>query len=201
MPSTSKPTADSPLAAIPGTPLVDAGPVSRAFREAGFGTLREAFGHVWRLPYGRNANPADPLAPLEEGRATCSTKHALLARLAAEQEFDVELRTGVYLMREANTPGVGAVLGQHELDAIPEAHCYLVKDAKRLDFTRYEAVGEEPIDGFLHEEAIGPEQVGEYKRGVHQAFLARWAAQPAARGLSAEALWEIREACIAALAE
>jgi hypothetical protein len=199
--NTSSPTSKSVLDAIPDSPLVGAGLVTLAFCEAGYPTLRRAFDHVWRLPYGRNADAANPLAPLAEGRATCSTKHALLARLAAEQSFDVELCIGIYLMREANTPGVGEVLAQHGLDAIPEAHCYLVRDKERIDLTRYEAIADEPIGGFLHEEPIVPDQVGEYKRSVHRAFLASWAETPDANGLSADELWTIREECIAALAE
>jgi hypothetical protein len=52
-----------------------------------------------------------PTVPvLCEGRDTCSTKHALLAKLSRENGRRVALILGIYEMDEANTPGVGAVL-------------------------------------------------------------------------------------------
>ncbi len=190
---------EHPLDGIPTRGLADAGPVSRAFKDAGCATLRDAFEHVWRLPYGRNSDPADPMAPLADQRGTCSTKHALLARLAAEQRFDVELRIGIYRMHESNTPGVGPVLQANGLEAIPEAHCYLVRDNTMIDLTRDTNVGAEPIDTFLHEETIEPDQVGDFKRNLHRGFLQEWASTRDAAGHTPERLWEIREQCIAAL--
>lgn len=195
----STPTANDPLAVIPDHPLPETGFVSRAFREQGCHTLRDAFAAVWRLPYRRNADPADPLAPLRESRGTCSTKHALLARLAREAGVDMQLRLAVYLMSEANTPGVGPVLARHGLDAIPESHCYLICEGQVVDLTHFDSTPEEPIRPFLFECTIDVGQVGAGKRDAHQAFLQRWAQSPEAQGLSGDALWAIREECIAAL--
>jgi hypothetical protein len=60
----------------------------------------------------------------------------------------------------------------------------------------------EPIARFLHEEPITPEQIGDYKIGLHRGFLAGWmGTEPAARGRTLDELWRIREACSAALSE
>ena len=40
--------------------------------------------HVQSLEYGRTSKPEDPLAVLQEGRGTCSSKHRLLAAVAHE---------------------------------------------------------------------------------------------------------------------
>ena len=189
------------LARLPRKPLSPpAGPVSAAFAAAGACDLVEAFELAWALPYGRNVDAGAPLAALSEGRGTCSTKHALLARLCDELNVDVELRIGIYEMTEANTPGVGRVLDAHGLTFLPEAHCFLVFDGQRIDVTRHVAAGTTPIDKFLYQEGIRPDQVGAYKRGVHRHFIEHWAAEsPDAGGLSGEILWTIREECIAAL--
>ncbi len=48
----------------------------------------------------------------------------------------VALVLGVYEMDGANTPGVAAVLRDHGLRCVPEAHCYLAHEGARVDLTR-----------------------------------------------------------------
>jgi hypothetical protein len=60
----------------------------------------------------------------------------------------------------------------------------------------------EPIMQFLHEEAITPEQIGDYKVQLHQQFLRQWITNTAlTQRFSFEEIWKIREECIAALAQ
>ena len=140
---------------------------------------------------------------LEEGVGTCSTKHALLARLAEEQGLPIHLTLGIYEMSEMNTPGVGAVLDSHDLPFVLEAHCYLTFGDARIDVTRSITWPSKPISRFLHEERIKPDQSGTYKKQLHQRILRAWIASSpeASRGLNFDELWLIREACIAALGE
>ncbi len=152
--------------------------------------------HVRRLPYGRNTDRAAYGLVLEEGRGTCSTKHALLAALAAEHRLPVELRLGIFDMNGENTPGVGPVLARYGLEGVPEAHCYLAYRGVRVDLTRIAAT--DPIEDFLHEETIEPAGIGAHKVELHRSFLSRWAAE---RGLDPEVVWRIREECIGALSE
>ena len=51
-------------------------------------------------------------------------KHALLRRLAIEQELDIALVPGILEMTDRTTPGVGEVLKKYGLTAMLEAHCY-----------------------------------------------------------------------------
>jgi hypothetical protein len=126
-----------------------------------------------------------------------------LAALADEQKLALALTLGIYEMHERNTPGVGAVLAPYHLAFIPEAHCYVTYDATRIDVTRSGAEPAEPISRFLHEEAIVPEQIGDYKVAMHRQFMQDWVQHhpELAAGLLFDQLWQVREACIAALAQ
>lgn len=183
--------------------LTPGGLVSTAFLSLAQADLRAAGRYVCELPYGRNTRPDDPLAVLNERRGTCSTKHALLRRLAIEQGIDLVLMLGIYEMNERNTPGVGCVLQRHGLKALPEAHCYLRIGNKRIDVTRQRVRSDvEPISHFLHEEQIEPSQITIYKIGVHKTFLQQWVNErPSLGELSLASIWAIREECIAALSQ
>ena len=129
-------------------------PLGRRFAAMGISDYVEAARHVRSLPYGRNADRSDWRLVLEEGRGTCSTKHALLAELARENGLPVSLMLGVYEMDGANTPGVGAVLEHHGLPFVPEAHCYLAHDGRRVDLTR-EGAGDGPEAFLQGEKRVG----------------------------------------------
>src|SRR5258705_1989515 len=188
--------------ALPVAALKNTGKVSGAFLVRGLVDYHAAGRYLHQLPYGRNTDRVNYQLVLSEGRGTCSTKHALLAALAMEQNLPVVLTLGIYEMHERNTPGVGHILDQYDLPFIPEAHCYLVYESTRIDVTRSGAEPTEPITHFLHEESIVPEQIGAYKAQMHQRFLREWAAHSTiADGRRFEKLWKIREACIAALAQ
>ncbi len=184
---------------LPSAPLVGDGVVTRQFRACGVTDFAAAARLVQVLPYGRTSRRDDLSLVIREGRGTCSTKHALLATLAGELGLDLVLTLGIYEMREANTPGVGPVLARHGLASIPEAHCYLVRGAHRIDVTR-DVAAAEPIDTFLHEEAIQPAQIGDYKVALHRRVLADWMRDHAeVEGRTLADVWAIREECIASL--
>jgi hypothetical protein len=186
--------------ALPDDALRPAAAVTAAFTERGASSFQQAGRLLQTLPYGRIASGNDPLCVLTEGRGTCSTKHALLAHLAEEQGLPIQLTLGIYEMCESNTPGVGAVLNTLDLPFILEAHCYLSFEACRIDVTRELSTPADPIERLLHEERITPDQIGSYKQALHQRVLREWIAEQS-HGYSFERLWEIREACIAALSQ
>lgn len=189
--------------ALPKTSLTDAGPLSAEFIALGVTDLQAAGCYLQTLPYNRTANRADYQSVLRQSRGTCSTKHAILAALANEQKVALALILGIYEMHERNTPGVGPVLAQYHLAFIPEAHCYVTYDATRIDVTRSGAEPAEPIGRFLHEESIVPDQIGDYKVAMHRQFMQEWVHRHPGMvaGLDFEQVWQVREACIAALAQ
>jgi hypothetical protein len=188
---------------LPNVPSRVAGPVTAAFMARGITNFQAAGRYLQALPYGRTANRADFGAVLREGRGTCSTKHALLATLAHEQQLPVVLTLGIYDMYEHNTPGVGVVLARYGLASLPEAHCYLTYGGMRIDVTRSGADSTKPITRFLNEEAIVPEQIGAYKVTLHRQYMREWVRNnpEMVKGQSFEDIWQIREECIAALAQ
>jgi hypothetical protein len=189
--------------ALPDHVLRPLGPVTEDFAALGVATIRSAGRYLQELPYGRTVDRADFRAVIAEGRGTCSTKHALMASLAAEQGLPLQLTLGVYLMSEANTHGVGLVLDPYGLDAAPEAHCYLIYRGVRIDVTRATRDSAEPIGVFTFEEPIEPEQIGPYKLEVHKRAIRDWLENDPScpRRMSFEEVWAIREACIAALGQ
>jgi hypothetical protein len=175
------------------------GDISNTFVGLGVLDYQAAARFISRLPYGRNTIVNDPLIVIRENRGTCSTKHAVLCRLAIEQAVDVALVLGIYTMHERNTPGVGPVLRKYGLASLPEAHCYLRFREKRVDVTRpFNANTPDTTGRFVHEEDISPEQIGEYKTSLHRRFLQRWIAETT-DGRELDAIWRIREECISAL--
>ena len=186
--------------ALPVKKLAASGEVSAQFIALGTNDFRSTARYVHQLPYGRNADRADFRLVLRERRGTCSTKHALLAALAIEQQLPVRLTLGIYEMDERNTPGVGAVLETYAMAFMPEAHCYLTYDGLRIDVTREVASPKESIARFLHEETIAPVQIGDYKVGMHQRWMQDWVRR-AMPNRDWKDVWKIREECIAALSE
>lgn len=191
------------LERLPNFDLAFRGATTDDFLSMGLNDFRAAVDYVWRLPYDRNSNRADFNLVLRENRGTCSTKHAALAQVAFEQKQPVFLTLGIYEMNERNTPVVAAVLDEFGLETLPEAHCYLTHRDERIDVTRFPK-GEtvEPIENFLYEETIRPDQIGEYKVRLHRTFFRDWMRE---RNLDErfafDELWNIREKCVAALAQ
>lgn len=189
-----------PLLALPEFSLLEHEPLAQGFLARGLRRFEDAARYVWELPHGRNTDQADFHLVLPEGRGTCSTKHALLAALARAHGQPVKLMLGIYEMHERNTPGVGAVLEREGLSGIPEAHCYLVVHQRRVDLTRKGpgANSTAALACFFEEHPLEPEDIGAPQEERHRAFIRTWAAR---RGLDAERVWRVREACIAALGE
>ena len=183
--------------------LKSAGPITAAFEALGVKDFRAAAAYIHRIPYGRTAHPGDLFGVIREHRGTCSTKHALLCRLALEQDLKIALVIGIYRMNARNTPGVGKVLESYGLDSLPEAHCFLRSGKMRVDVTRMtKREPSEKISHFIHEEDISPDQIREYKSALHRRFLAQWIEETATGNkYELDGLWRIREECIASLAE
>lgn len=161
-----------------------------------------AIDYVWKLPYGKNSDRSYFRLVLKEQCGTCSTKHAILSQLALDHGItSIQLTLGIYEMNENNTPGVGSVLEKHGFSYLPEAHCFLTCNGRRIDITHSPSPHKsiEPIQSFLHEEIIQPFQIGKYKTMIHQQFLEKWLPNCGKEGMSLEKVWRMREECISAI--
>jgi len=168
--------------------------LTNQLRDLGCETYHDACDHVWKLAYGRTSNSSDWTLVLTENVGTCSTKHALLKALADDIGLEIELKLGIYLMKESNTPGVGAILSASSLESVPEAHCYLSHNGNRVDLTRFGFDAEEPISDFLFEQSIIPSDIGETKRQLHKQYISENFG-----AVEANRIWNVREECINSL--
>lgn len=188
-----------PTEIFPNTALLKSGRFSVAFAEYGCVDFRNAAAYVQQLPYGRNSGSPAYEYVLIDSSGTCSSKHALIASLAEELSLDVALILGIYEMNEQNTPGVGKILEETGLHAIPEAHCWLRYRGQDTDLTFAEAESFADKKIFLHTEVIKPEQSTEYKMELHRSQLRAWLRLHDRINITLAKAWSIREKCIESL--
>ena len=152
--------------------------------------------HVRHLNYGRNSNNADFSLVLTEARGTCSSKHALLKKLAVLNHVPgVKLMLCIFKMNNINTPKIGNTLLENGLKYLPEAHCYLKIDNQTYDFTNLNSEFEKIKNDIIEEHEIEAEQVTTYKSEYHQKYLVVWI-ELNNLGMDISRLWEVREQCI-----
>ena len=100
--------------------------VSEAFLKLGVNDFQSASYYIAHLPYRRNKDKTDLLCVFKDQGGTCSTKHAVLRKLALENRCEaVQLILGIFRMDAAYAPKIANTLQAYGLDYIPEAHNYL----------------------------------------------------------------------------
>ncbi|WP_424544657.1 hypothetical protein [Sphingobacterium siyangense] len=103
-------------------------------------------------------------------------------------------------MNSKNTPAIKDVLSNYDLRYIPEAHNYLRNHNYIWDFAGISVDETEFELDLLEEVEISPEQITDYKIQYHKDYLLRWI-ETNKIPYTLDVLWEIREECIAALAQ
>ena len=156
---------------------------------------------VKNIPYGRNANRYDFSLVLSENKGTCSSKHAFLKDFADNNRIqNVKLYIGIFKMNEANTPKLGNLLSNNNIEYIPEAHCYLKINQVPVDVTTVDSFYDKIKQDIVEEIEITPNQVSDFKVEYHKAFLKKWITETNQNN-NFEEIWEIREQCISKLSE
>jgi hypothetical protein len=180
--------------------LTAEGPITKAFLQAGVTSFTEAVAKVRGLMFGRISDRSRPELVLTEQCGTCSTKHKLLCQLAREHDRnDVQLMEAIFKMSELNVPGIGTVLEQYGLTYIPEAHNYIRVDAAVIDATA-ENLHIDFARDVLQAQQVPITRTVEEKEQAHKAYLAQWRETfGPATVYTTDQLWQIREACIAAV--
>lgn len=157
---------------------------------------------VRNLPYRRNPDKDNLVTVFTDQCGTCSTKHALLKKLAEENhQPDFKLMLGIFRMNGKNTPKTKPVLEKYNLEHISEAHNYLKFKNQILDFTKKNSSGTDFVDDILEETEIEPHQITQFKIEFHKNYLKKWLSQNPEIPYSLGELWKIREECIFALSE
>jgi hypothetical protein len=142
---------------LPDKSLMAEGLISQTLLDLGVGTFREACRWVHELPYGYNSDRDDLMILFKERMGTCTTKHAVIATLAAELGLPIGKRVGIYAMTEEIVTGTDEIMRAHGLPYLPMLHCFLKSGDLRVDLTEGNRNGKNhPIDLFLHTEPVTP---------------------------------------------
>jgi hypothetical protein len=105
---------------------------------------------VQQLPYGYNSDRDDLMILFKEKRGSCTTKHAVIATLAAELALPIHKKVGIYAMTEALVTGTREILARYRLPYVPMLHCFLNYRDHRVDLSEGNRNGKNgPIDRFL----------------------------------------------------
>lgn len=185
----------------PDFDIKSTGRISREFVDRNILTFNQATLFVRELAYGRNADKNNLASVFIDNCGTCSTKHALLKRLADENDCEkVKLVIGLFKMNKINTPEISATLLENKLEYIPEAHCYLKFEGQILDLTKINSDPTVFLDDLIEEIEILPEQITDYKVNSHKNYLVTWLDNNRQIHLSLNDIWKIREQCIQDLA-
>ena len=140
---------------FPEKAITGSGPVSKAFLDLGIKSFQEACRYVHGLPYGYNSDRDDLMILFKEKMGTCSTKHAVIATLAAELGLPITRGVGIYPMTEAIVTGANKILTEYSLPYVPMIHCFLEYGNYRVDLTEGNLNGKNrPIDGFLFTDRV-----------------------------------------------
>lgn len=175
------------------------GILSKRLLELEVFTFLNAVQFVKNLPYGRTTNRADSDLVLKELKGACSTKHAVLKKVALEQNFNqVKLFLCLFKMNATNIPKLAGVLNKYKIAYIPEAHCVLQIEGEFIDVTNPTSDYNTLKDDVLELIEIQPEQIGDFKIGYHQEYLKQWLIKEQLK-YSFEEFWDIREECIQTL--
>lgn len=182
---------------LPNFEIKPNGEISSEFLKINISTFEDACQFISRLPYGRNHDKNDLKTIFSENCGTCSTKHAILKKLAEENEFEgLKLMLGIFRMNAQYNPAITETLTKHNLEFIPEAHNYLKFKNKILDFTKRNSSASDFEDNLLLEIEILPNQISNYKVEFHKEFLKKWLTENPEIEFDIEKLWKVREKCI-----
>ncbi|MDF2932229.1 MAG: hypothetical protein K0R36_1560 [Chryseobacterium sp.] len=152
--------------------------------------------YISELPYKRNLNKSNIKCVFDELAGTCSTKHAVLRKLALENNHpEVKLILGIFKMNTDYTFKIKKTLGKYHLNYIPEAHNYLKIKNEYFDFTKPDSDYRQFRNKILIKKEIEYDQIFAEKILFHKDFLKQWIVEEKIP-YNLEEIWNIREQCI-----
>jgi hypothetical protein len=164
---------------FPDKKIQKTGPIAGTFLDLGIVRFRDACRYVHELPYGYNSDRDNPMILFEEKMGSCTTKHAVIATLAAELGIAIEKNIGIYPMTEGLVTGTRKILDRHGLPYLPMVHCFLVYRDRRVDLSQGNRNGKNgPIDDFLFTTQVeanisARDEYLLYRRGLENRILKR----------------------------
>jgi hypothetical protein len=164
---------------FPNPEIINNGIVSEKFLSLGVKSFHEACARVHGMPYGSNSTREDILILFKENKGSCTTKHSVIASLAAELNIQVNKNIGVYGMNDHIVTGTGAILEKYNLPYIPMTQCFLAFDHFRVDLTEGNFNGKNhSVEEFLHIEKVAPNTTEKdeyliYRKVLSEKIMAR----------------------------
>jgi hypothetical protein len=186
---------------FPDKPIGGEEPMARTFLGLGIATFHDACHYVHRLPYGYNSDRDDLMILFKENKGSCTTKHAVIATLAAELELPIHKKVGIYAMSEALVTGTRDILVRHRLPYLPMVHCFLDSLGHWVDLSEGNHNGKNgPIDHFLFTADVAAtisakDEYRLYRQAVKDHVLSR----PEMEGVDMKTVLKAREAGLALL--
>lgn len=172
------------------------GTVSRKCIELNIRDFHTAARLVAELSYKRNSDKNNILCVFDDQGGTCSTKHAVLRKLALENnENHIKLMLGIFKMDSNYAPAIKNTLCKYGLTDIPEAHNYLRIGDQYYDFTKSRSKYNDFKNNVLSETEIEYDQIVSEKISIHKKFLQKWLNDEKIN-CNLDEIWKIREECI-----
>jgi hypothetical protein len=185
----------NPYTIFPERGILEGGAVSDTFRSLGIHSFLEACRYVNELPYGYNSDRDDLMILFKEKMGSCTTKHAVVATLAAELGLPITRGVGIYPMTEAIVTGTDKILAQYSLPYVPMIHCFLEYKDYRVDLTEGNRNGKNrPIDDFLYKDRVeatisAKDEYMIYRKALSEVILNR----PELKGVDIKRILHARE--------
>ncbi|WP_228378114.1 hypothetical protein [Chryseobacterium aquaticum] len=154
------------------------GIISDEFLNRNIRDFHAACKHISNLPYKRNSDKNNIQCVFNDLGGTCSTKHAVLRKLALENKHpEIRLILGIFKMDSEYTFKIKNTLQKFNLNYIPEAHNYLKIEDEYFDFTKPDSHYNQFKDKLLIEKEIEYNEITSVKVSFHKDFLMRWIAE------------------------
>lgn len=190
-----------PLTIFPDFAIAPAGMISEQFIKMHISSFRSACEYVHQLPYGYNTDRDAPMGLFNEGKGTCTTKHAVIATLARELDYPIHKHIGIYAMTETLVTGTEGILKKYNLPCLPMVHCFLVFQTFRVDLTEGNLNGKNSsIEEFIHTVPVEPNISGKDEYLLYrEALQARILTRNEFEGISVKTVLQAREEGLALL--
>jgi hypothetical protein len=146
-----------PYTVFPSKAIISAGAISKHFLSYGIKNFLDACDYVHNLPYGYNSDRDDLMILFKEKMGSCTTKHAVIATLAAELDLPINKSIGIYPMTEVIVTGTSKILNKYDLPFVPMIHCFLEYGKHRVDLTEGNHNGKnQSVDNMFYTEKVQP---------------------------------------------
>ncbi len=172
------------------------GIISDEFLNRNIRDFHAACEYISNLPYKRNLDKSNIQCVFNDLGGTCSTKHAVLRKLALENKHpEIRLILGIFKMDSEYAFKIKNTLQKFNLNYIPEAHNYLKIEDEYFDFTKPDSHYKQFKNKLLIEKEIEYNEITSVKVSFHKDFLMRWIAEENIL-YNLDEIWKIREQCI-----